>query len=158
MVNKVILLGNLAMDPEVKATPKGTYVANIRLATHTYIGKDDGGKAKEETEFHRLVAFGKLAEPRADCPYAKARRAVTFLGRLIPDDPTGANYYNKYDHEADKIKTPRPKDIAESIEWLTAGVLQAGRDLTDSSLSTLTASYSISFQYLHSVLTSTTAS
>ena len=62
MVNKVILVGNLAADPDVKATPKGTYVANIRLATHTYIGKDEEGKAKEETEFHRLVAFGKLAE------------------------------------------------------------------------------------------------
>ena len=62
MVNKVILVGNLAADPDVKATPKGIYVAKIRLATHTYVGKDEEGKAKEETEFHRLVAFGKLAE------------------------------------------------------------------------------------------------
>ena len=36
MVNKVFLVGNLVADPEVKATPKGTYVANIRLATNTY--------------------------------------------------------------------------------------------------------------------------
>ena len=80
MVNKVILLGNLAMDPEVKATPKGTYVANIRLATHTYNGKDDGGKAKEETEFHRLVAFGKLAEFAGQ--YLQKGRAVYAEGRL----------------------------------------------------------------------------
>ena len=46
MVNKVILIGNLAADPDVKATPKGVYVANIRLATHTYLGKDEEGKAK----------------------------------------------------------------------------------------------------------------
>jgi single-strand DNA-binding protein len=61
-VNKVILIGNLAADPEVKATPKGTYVANLRLATNTYLGKDEEGNRKEQTEFHQLVAFGKLAE------------------------------------------------------------------------------------------------
>ncbi|MGA7911997.1 MAG: single-stranded DNA-binding protein [Candidatus Dormiibacterota bacterium] len=62
MVNKVFLVGNLVADPEVKATPKGTYVANIRLATNTYTGKDDDGNAREQTEFHHLVAFGKTAE------------------------------------------------------------------------------------------------
>src|SRR2546430_17081155 len=62
MVNKVILVGNLAADPDVKATPKGTYVAKIRLATNTYMGKDEGGNAREQTEFHHLVAFGKTAE------------------------------------------------------------------------------------------------
>lgn len=62
MVNKVFLVGNLVADPEVKATPKGTYVANIRLATNTYTGKDDDGNARQQTEFHHLVAFGKTAE------------------------------------------------------------------------------------------------
>jgi single-strand DNA-binding protein len=62
MVNKIFLVGNLAAEPDVKATPKGTYVANMRLATNTYMGKDDDGSAKEQTEFHHLVAFGKLAE------------------------------------------------------------------------------------------------
>ena len=80
MVNKVILVGNLAADPEVKATPKGTYVANIRLATHTYVGKDEEGKAKEETEFHRLVAFGRLAEFAVQ--YLHKGRAVYAEGRL----------------------------------------------------------------------------
>ena len=80
MVNKVILIGNLAADPDVKATPKGVYVANIRLATHTYLGKDEEGKAKEETEYHRLVAFGKLAEFAGQ--YLKKGRAVYAEGRL----------------------------------------------------------------------------
>jgi len=80
MVNKVILIGNLAAEPDVKATPKGTYVANIRLATHTYLGKDEEGKAKEETEFHRLVAFGKLAEFAGQ--YLHKGRAVFAEGRL----------------------------------------------------------------------------
>src|SRR2546427_10467844 len=80
MVNKVILVGNLAADPDVKATPKGTYVANLRLATHSYVGKDDEGKAKEETEYHRLVAFGKLAEFAGQ--YLQKGRAVYAEGRL----------------------------------------------------------------------------
>src|SRR5207237_9478461 len=80
MVNKVILIGNLAADPDVKATPKGVYVANIRLATHTYLGKDEEGKAKEETEYHRLVACGKLAECAGQC--LKKRRSVYAEGRL----------------------------------------------------------------------------
>ena len=80
MVNKVILVGNLTAEPDVKATPKGTYVANIRLATHTYLGKDDEGKAKEETEFHRLVAFGKLAEFAGH--HLHKGRAVYAEGRL----------------------------------------------------------------------------
>ncbi len=41
MVNKVILVGHLTADPEVRATPKGVYVANMRLATNTYSGKDE---------------------------------------------------------------------------------------------------------------------
>jgi single-strand DNA-binding protein len=80
MVNKVILIGNLAADPEVKATPKGTYVANMRLATNTYLGKDEAGNSKEETEFHRLVAFGKLAEFAGQ--YLQKGRAVFAEGRL----------------------------------------------------------------------------
>ena len=80
MVNKVILIGNLTADPDVKATPKGTYVANIRLATHSYLGKDDDGKAKEETEYHRLVAFGKLAEFAGQ--YLQKGRAVYAEGLL----------------------------------------------------------------------------
>src|SRR6202171_4961220 len=80
MVNKVFLIGNLAAEPDVKATPKGTYVANIRLATHTYLGKDDEGKAKEETGFPRLVAFGKLAEFAGQ--YLHKGRAVFAEGRL----------------------------------------------------------------------------
>ena len=62
MVNRVFLVGNLAADPDVRATPKGVYVANLRLATNSYTGKDEEGNSKEETEFHNLVVFGKRAE------------------------------------------------------------------------------------------------
>lgn len=80
MVNKVILVGNLAADPEVKATPKGTYVAKLRIATHTYIGKDDEGKAKDLTEFHNLVAFGRTAEFAGQ--YLHKGRLIYADGRL----------------------------------------------------------------------------
>lgn len=62
MVNKILLVGNMAADPEVKATPKGTYVAKFRVATNTYMGKEEDGSNREQTEFHNVVAFGKTAE------------------------------------------------------------------------------------------------
>lgn len=62
MVNKVILVGRLTADPEVKASPKGVYVAKLRLATNTYAGKDDEGKSRQVTDYHHLVLFGKQAE------------------------------------------------------------------------------------------------
>lgn len=80
MVNKVVLVGHLAADPDVKATPKGTYVANMRLATNTYIGKDESGSAKEQTEFHRLVAFGRSAEFAGQ--YLHKGRLLFVEGRL----------------------------------------------------------------------------
>jgi single-strand DNA-binding protein len=79
-MNKVILVGNLASDPEVRASQKGTYVATMRLATNTYAGKAEDGTAKEQTEFHNLVAFGKLAEFAGS--YLHKGRLVSVEGRL----------------------------------------------------------------------------
>jgi len=60
MVNKVILIGNLGADPEVRYTQNGTAVANFRVAT-TETWKKEGTK-EELTEWHRVVAFARLAE------------------------------------------------------------------------------------------------
>ncbi len=62
MVNKVILVGNLASDPEVRASQGGTYVATARLATNVYAGKAEDGSRREQTDFHHIVFFGKQAE------------------------------------------------------------------------------------------------
>ncbi len=62
MVNKVILVGNVASDPDVRATQSGTYVTKVRIATNVYAGKSEDGTAKEHTDFHNLVFFGKAAE------------------------------------------------------------------------------------------------
>ena len=60
-VNKVILLGNLGSDPELRYTPSGRAVANFSLATHEqWTGKD--GEKGERTEWHRIVAWGRLGE------------------------------------------------------------------------------------------------
>jgi len=60
-VNKVILIGNLGKDPEVKYTPSGQAVANFSLAT-TEVGSSKDGNKQEYTEWHRIVAWGRLAE------------------------------------------------------------------------------------------------
>jgi len=60
-VNKVILVGNLGSDPEVRTTPGGQRVANFRIATsRNWTGQD--GQRQEKTEWHSIVAWGKLAE------------------------------------------------------------------------------------------------
>jgi len=61
MVNKVILIGNLGADPEVRYTASGTPVATFRLAT-TGRFKDASGEWQERTEWHRVVFFGRTAE------------------------------------------------------------------------------------------------
>lgn len=61
-VNKVILVGNLGQDPEVRYLPNGGAVANITLATSESWRDKQTGETKEKTEWHRVVLFGKLAE------------------------------------------------------------------------------------------------
>ncbi|WP_243211152.1 single-stranded DNA-binding protein (plasmid) [Klebsiella pneumoniae] len=61
-VNKVILVGNLGQDPEVRYMPNGGAVANITLATSESWRDKTTGEMKEKTEWHRVVLFGKLAE------------------------------------------------------------------------------------------------
>lgn len=60
-LNKVMLIGNLTRDPELKATPNGMKVANFSIATNRS-WKDANGSKKEEVEYHNIVAFGKTAE------------------------------------------------------------------------------------------------
>ena len=60
-VNKAIIVGNLGRDPEMRATQSGTQVANFTVATSRAYN-DSSGQKQEETEWHRVVAFGRLAE------------------------------------------------------------------------------------------------
>lgn len=61
-LNKVMLIGNLTRDVEVRYTPSGTAVATFGLATNRSWSTGDGAERQEETQFHRIVAWSKLAE------------------------------------------------------------------------------------------------
>jgi len=79
-VNKVIIIGNLGRDPEVRYTPNGSAVCNIGVATtRTWKAKDSGDKV-EETEWHRVVFYDRLAEIAGE--YLKKGRSVYVEGRL----------------------------------------------------------------------------
>ena len=78
-VNKVILVGNLGQDPEVKYMPNGNAVANITVAT-SESWKDKSGEKQERTEWHRVVMFGKLAEITGE--YLRKGSQVYLEGKL----------------------------------------------------------------------------
>ena len=78
-VNKVILLGNLGKDPEVKYTQSGMAVARFSLAT-TERAKDKDGNWQDKTEWHNLVAFGRTAEVAGE--YLKKGRTIYIEGAL----------------------------------------------------------------------------
>ncbi len=79
MVNKVLLIGNLGQDPEMRSTASGTSVANLRLAT-TDRRKDRDGNWNDHTEWHSVVAFGRTAENVAQ--YCRKGKQLFIEGRL----------------------------------------------------------------------------
>jgi len=93
-LNKVLLYGNLTRDPELKALPGGSQVANFGLATNRTF-KDKSGAKQETTEFHNVVAFGRTAEVIAQ--YCQKGRPLYIEGRLQTrtwdDKETGKKNY-----------------------------------------------------------------
>jgi single-strand DNA-binding protein len=79
-VNKVILIGNLGRDPEVRYTPSGAAVCNLRLATTRNWKNRDSGERQEETEWHSVVLYDRQAEVAGE--YLKKGRPVYIEGRL----------------------------------------------------------------------------
>ncbi|MBI2042212.1 MAG: single-stranded DNA-binding protein [Candidatus Nealsonbacteria bacterium] len=61
-LNKVVIIGNLASDPELRSTPSGQQVCNFRLATNRMWKDKNTGQQQKETEFHTVVAWGRLAD------------------------------------------------------------------------------------------------
>ncbi|MGB2696970.1 MAG: single-stranded DNA-binding protein [Candidatus Zixiibacteriota bacterium] len=78
-INKVILIGNLGKDPELRYTPSGTAVATFPLAT-TSRWKNSSGEAQERTDWHRIVAWGRQAEVCNE--YLKKGSQVYLEGRI----------------------------------------------------------------------------
>jgi len=79
-INKVILIGNLGRDPEVRYTPSGAAVCNITVATSRSWKDKTSGDKVEETEWHRVVFYDRLAEIAGE--YLKKGRSVYVEGRL----------------------------------------------------------------------------
>lgn len=79
-INKVILVGNLGADPEVRYSPSGAAVTNIRIATTDVWRDKQSGEQQERTEWHRIVFFGRLAEIAGE--YLKKGQQVYVEGRL----------------------------------------------------------------------------
>ncbi len=93
-VNKVIILGNLGRDPEIRYMPSGDAIANIAVAT-SYKSKDKNtGEQKEVTEWHRISFFGRLAEIVGQ--YLKKGSSVYVEGRLQTRKYTDKDGVEKY--------------------------------------------------------------
>ncbi len=115
MVNKVILVGNLGKDPEVRYTSGGQAVASLRIATSRTWNDKQSGQKKEETEWHDVEVWGKQAELCGE--YLSKGRQVYVEGRLKTDKwqdkQTGQDRY--------KVKV-----VAESVRVLSGGTRGAG--------------------------------
>jgi single-strand DNA-binding protein len=107
-VNKVILVGNLGADPELRYTPSGAAVCELRLATNeTWTGKD--GQRQERTEWHRIVVWGKRAEPVAK--YLDKGRQVYVEGRIR----------TRSWEDKDGVKRYTTEIIANDVQFLGKG-------------------------------------
>lgn len=109
-VNKVILIGNLGRDPELRYTQSGTAVCQLNLATtRTYTKGGPGGERVEETEWHRAVVWGKQAEHCND--YLSKGRQAYVEGRLQTRSYTDKEGVKRYSTEV----------VAETVQFLGGG-------------------------------------
>ncbi|CAB3909963.1 Single-stranded DNA-binding protein [Achromobacter dolens] len=94
-VNKVIIVGNLGQDPTVRYSPDGAAICNMSIATTSTWKDKASGERREETEWHRVVMYNRLAEIAGE--YLKKGRSVYIEGRLKTrkwqDKDTGADRY-----------------------------------------------------------------
>lgn len=114
-LNKVILIGALGADPETRYAPSGDCITNIRLAT-SETWKDKQGQKQEETEWHRVVFFKKLAEIAGQ--YLKKGAPVYIEGRIKTrkwQDKDGQDRYSTEIH-AHEMKMLGSRDKAQSGE------------------------------------------
>lgn len=113
-VNKVILIGRLGKDPEMRFTPNGKAVTNFTMATNE-IWSDQSGERQERTEWHRVVAWGKLAE---NCAKLLSKGKQVYVeGRIQTrswDDRDGNKRYTT-------------EIVANTMQLLTASEGNAGR-------------------------------
>ncbi len=93
-VNKIIIVGNLGKDPEVRYAPSGSAICSITVATSRQWKDKTSGERQEETEWHRITLFDRLAEIAAE--YLKKGRPVYIEGRLKTRKYTDKDGVEKY--------------------------------------------------------------
>jgi single-strand DNA-binding protein len=108
MVNKVILLGNLGRDPEVRSTPSGQPVASFTLATNRK-WKDKNGQRQEQTEWHQIVCWGRQAEVAGQ--YLTKGKQIYVEGRLQT---------RSWDDKQSGEKRYRTEVICENFQMLSS--------------------------------------
>lgn len=116
-MNKVMLVGHLVQDPELRQTKNGKAVANFAVATNRS-AKDEDGTKKEVAEFHRVVAWSKLAEIVSQ--YLTKGTAVLIEGRLIYNvfnDKDGNRHHNT-EIVANELNILSPKKREEKAEQI----------------------------------------
>ncbi|CAD6512559.1 Single-stranded DNA-binding protein [Paraburkholderia hiiakae] len=120
-VNKVILVGNLGAEPEVRYLPSGDAVANIRLATTDRYKDKASGEFKEMTEWHRVSFFGRLAEIVSE--YLKKGSSVYIEGRIRTRKWQAQDGTDRYSTEI----------VADQMQMLggRSGGASAGGDMGD---------------------------
>ena len=96
-INKVILVGNLGQDPEIRYTADGRPIANFSIATSESWKDKNSGEKREKTEWHRLVVFGKLAEICGE--YLSKGRQVYIEGKLQTRKWQGQDGQDRYTTE-----------------------------------------------------------
>ncbi|MDR7427976.1 MAG: single-stranded DNA-binding protein [Armatimonadota bacterium] len=129
MYHKLIIVGHLGTDPEMRYTPEGTPVTSFRMASHIRY-RDANGEQREETIWFRVSIFGRQAEIANQ--YLQKGRAALVEGRLRPDPETGGPRIFRrsdgtagasYEVRADRIAFigPRPEGAPEAVEGEETG-------------------------------------
>lgn len=132
MVNKVILIGRLGADPEVRYTQDGAMVTNFRLATSEQ-WTDRSGEKMQRTEWHRIVTFGKLAEICGN--YLSKGRLVYIDGRIQTrswDDRDGNKRYTTEIIATNmQILEPKGQEVDQFAESSNKFSSYEGSDMTE---------------------------
>lgn len=115
MVNKVILIGNLGRDPEVRSTPSGQAVASFTLATNRR-WRDKNGQKQEETEWHNIVVWGKQAEIAGQ--YLTKGKQIYLEGRLQT---------RSWEDRNSGEKKYRTEIVCDNFQMLSRGDMEGGR-------------------------------
>ncbi len=127
-LNRATLIGNLGKDPEIRYTPDGAAVCNVSIATTSTWRDKASGERRDETEWHRVVFYGRLAEIAGE--YLKKGRPVFVEGRLKTrkwqDKDSGTDRYST-EIIADQMQMLGGRDDGQAGETKAAAVAGGGR-------------------------------